>query len=157
MNSKERKAYMRQIKQQGEAAAAQRSSEVEQSPDEATANTKLADVARKISAKAKSAKSIAGLPDLPKLPKGQRKSKPPKPCECGCNQLTRGGRFIPGHDARLHGWALRVERGLLKASEVPAPHTEAVKALLKTKNKAAKAKAAVPVAADSPEADTAVE
>jgi len=24
-------------------------------------------------------------------------------CLCGCGEITRGGRFKPGHDARLHG------------------------------------------------------
>jgi hypothetical protein len=24
-------------------------------------------------------------------------------CLCGCGETTRGGRFKPGHDARLHG------------------------------------------------------
>jgi hypothetical protein len=103
----------------------------------------------KAGARAKSAKSTAvypptraikrdaasthGLPALPKLPKAARKPKPPKPCECGCGGQTRGGRFLPGHDARLHAWALRVERGHMKANEVPAPHTAAVAAYLKTR------------------------
>ena len=25
----------------------------------------------------------------------------PRPCLCGCGGLTRGGRFRPGHDAKL--------------------------------------------------------
>jgi hypothetical protein len=53
----------------------------------------------------------SGLAVLPKL-KRARKPKPPKDCECGCGLQTRGGRFLPGHDARLHGWALRIQRGL---------------------------------------------
>ena len=24
-------------------------------------------------------------------------------CLCGCGQRTKGGRFKPGHDAKLHG------------------------------------------------------
>jgi hypothetical protein len=31
-------------------------------------------------------------------PQGTRRS-----CLCGCGETTRGGRFKPGHDARLHG------------------------------------------------------
>lgn len=27
----------------------------------------------------------------------------PRSCLCGCGHTTRGGRFKPGHDARLHG------------------------------------------------------
>ena len=25
----------------------------------------------------------------------------PKPCGCGCGEMTKGGQFIPGHDAKL--------------------------------------------------------
>ena len=25
----------------------------------------------------------------------------PKLCACGCNQMTKGGEFMPGHDVRL--------------------------------------------------------
>lgn len=52
---------------------------------------------------------LASLPSLPRLPK---KVKPMHRCECGCPGLTQS-RFVPGHDARLHGWKLRVERALL--------------------------------------------
>lgn len=43
----------------------------------------------------------------PKADKPKREAKPPKErtpvaCECGCGEMTKGGRFIPGHDARLH-------------------------------------------------------
>ena len=27
----------------------------------------------------------------------------PKACDCGCGDQTKGGRFLPGHDARLKG------------------------------------------------------
>lgn len=30
------------------------------------------------------------------------RSKDPRDCECGCGEQTKGGRFRPGHDARLH-------------------------------------------------------
>jgi hypothetical protein len=52
---------------------------------------------------------LATLPTLPRLPK---KAKELRRCECGCPGLTQS-RFVPGHDARLHGWKLRVQRGLL--------------------------------------------
>lgn len=28
--------------------------------------------------------------------------KQPQPCGCGCGGMTKGGRFLPGHDARYH-------------------------------------------------------
>ncbi len=27
----------------------------------------------------------------------------PKLCACGCNAMTKGGEFLPGHDVRLLG------------------------------------------------------
>lgn len=42
----------------------------------------------------------------PKAPKGQ-------PCECGCGEQTKGGRFRPGHDAKLHS-AQKLAAGTLK-------------------------------------------
>lgn len=35
-------------------------------------------------------------------PKAEKVVKVPQDCECGCGEKTKGGRFIPGHDARLH-------------------------------------------------------
>jgi hypothetical protein len=26
----------------------------------------------------------------------------PKPCACGCGGITKGGKFIPGHDTRVY-------------------------------------------------------
>lgn len=54
----------------------------------------------------------ARLTRLPAMPGGARKARALNRCECGCNGLT-GNRFVPGHDARLHGWKLRVQRALL--------------------------------------------
>lgn len=31
-----------------------------------------------------------------------RAAKEPKECLCGCGGMTKGGRFLPGHDARYH-------------------------------------------------------
>src|SRR3712207_3036745 len=31
----------------------------------------------------------------------------PKECGCGCGELTRGGDFLPGHDARFQGQMLK--------------------------------------------------
>lgn len=60
----------------------------------------------------------AKLPPLPKLPKGARKAKPPKPCACGCGFQTAGGQFIAGHDGRLKGLAMRVQRGVMTLDDV---------------------------------------
>lgn len=68
------------------------------------------------------------LPTLPPLP-GKGKAKAPQKCACGCAELTKGGRFLPGHDAIRLAWAIRVERGIVE--EAPAPHTAAVAAFVK--------------------------
>lgn len=56
-----------------------------------------------------------GLPPLPKMPKsgggGNRAPKPTKECTCGCKGQTTGA-WVPGHDARARGWALRIERAI---------------------------------------------
>lgn len=75
-------------------------------------------------------RALSGLPALPALPRLPRKAKTGVACCCGCAQPTRGGRFLPGHDARLHAWLIRVERGLVAADAVPEPHTAAVAAML---------------------------
>jgi hypothetical protein len=35
--------------------------------------------------------------------KTPRESRTPRRCMCSCGGMTKGGRFLPGHDARLHG------------------------------------------------------
>lgn len=59
-----------------------------------------------------------GKQRLPKLPRAPRKPKPAQICQCGCGNQTKGGRFVPGHDARLHAWVLRVQRGVIKLNEI---------------------------------------
>jgi hypothetical protein len=39
----------------------------------------------------------------------------PRPCECGCGGMTEGGRFRPGHDAKLASRLLAEARA--KATE----------------------------------------
>lgn len=34
----------------------------------------------------------------------------PRPCMCGCGGITKGGRFLPGHDARLKSQLLTEAR-----------------------------------------------
>lgn len=46
------------------------------------------------------------------VPLREAPSRPSKgACVCGCSGTTKGGRFLPGHDARLHGALKRVLKG----------------------------------------------
>lgn len=50
------------------------------------------------------ARRIAANPDRPEpKPRQKREPKTPKPCRCGCGETTGGGKFRPGHDAKLKG------------------------------------------------------
>lgn len=40
-------------------------------------------------------------------------------CQCQCGRWTRGGRFLPGHDARLKGVLLRAARGVPRHDDYP--------------------------------------
>jgi hypothetical protein len=57
--------------------------------------------------------------DATKTPKA---AKPPQNCLCGCGGQTKGGRFIPGHDARYHS---RIRT--LEAAPHNLSHDEAAK------------------------------
>jgi hypothetical protein len=61
---------------------------------------------------------VASLPSLPSLP-SVRRVRPSRPCACGCGAPTKSTWF-PGHDGRATGWAIRVERGVMKLADVPA-------------------------------------
>lgn len=74
-------------------------------------------------AKAKKAKS-AGVEKgvaataTPKTKK-EKKVRKTHDCICGCGQET-GGLYAPGHDARVKGILLKIERGDLEKTAVPA-------------------------------------
>jgi hypothetical protein len=40
-------------------------------------------------------------------------------CGCGCGAGVKS-RFQPGHDAKLHGWVKKLERGAMALGELPA-------------------------------------
>jgi hypothetical protein len=51
----------------------------------------------------------APAPARPRTAKGEAtetkrapRSRDPRQCECGCEGMTKGGRFLPGHDAKMH-------------------------------------------------------
>lgn len=95
-----------------------------------------AEVTPKVAVK-KAAKPVkpvveGAMPKLPKLPSASRARKP-KPlvaCTCGCNGMTKG-LWVPGHDARARGWAIRIERGICKMGDVPANEQAGAKFMLK--------------------------
>lgn len=42
--------------------------------------------------------------------RGEKKMAEPQACLCGCEAMTKGGKFIPGHDARMKGAFIREYR-----------------------------------------------
>jgi len=74
------------------------------------------------------------LPPLPKMPSAARprKPRPTKPCTCGCGGQT-AGLWVPGHDARAKGYALRIERDIMKLSDVPANERAGAEFMLKVR------------------------
>lgn len=42
----------------------------------------------------------------------------PKPCGCGCGTMTKGGQFIPGHDAKLMSAIIQSVGGLVELKEL---------------------------------------
>jgi len=58
-----------------------------------------------------------------------RTSKTPKACACGCGGMTRGGTWLPGHDAKAYSRGLALARSAgveeaIKATEQPKAETE---------------------------------
>lgn len=78
------------------------------------------------------------LAPLPKLPARARKPRPQVQCACGCGALT-GRTFAPGHDSRLKGWVLRVERGIVKLADIPDGERQAVAAHIKAQKQSSAA------------------
>jgi hypothetical protein len=71
------------------------------------------------------------LSKLPKLPK-RKKSAKPQACHCGCGAMTRGGRFVPGHDAKLYGIIKRIEAELITLKQVGELFGEGVRKAVQT-------------------------
>lgn len=59
-------------------------------------------------------------PKAEKAPR-TRKVAEPKECTCGCGGFTKGGRFLPGHDAKYHA---RLAREQAEAAAAEAAKAE---------------------------------
>lgn len=86
------------------------------------------------------ARGTANLAALPALPRTGRRAKAIVPCACGCGLGTKS-TWHPGHDGRATGWAVRVERGLLKLEDVPANERAGAAIMLARRAEAVKAAA----------------
>ena len=42
----------------------------------------------------------------------------PKPCACGCGSMTRGGVFLPGHDAKTLSAIVEATGGTAKLKQL---------------------------------------
>jgi hypothetical protein len=61
------------------------------------------------------AKTVRKASTKQRRPAGNRQERP---CACGCDRTT-ARTFAMGHDAKAKSLLLRVERGELKASDIP--------------------------------------
>lgn len=79
-------------------------------------------------ARAKAEGRVAPLPPSAR----RREAKPPaqpQQCQCGCAGMTKGGRFVAGHDAKLKGRLVKAARQTPPDSGRPATKAEAIKAM----------------------------
>jgi hypothetical protein len=82
------------------------------------------------------------MPEVKEKAPREAKVKEPRACGCGCGGATKGGRFLPGHDARFHARVKQAlaagktheeaerlaAKGPLPASLLPKPEPKAAKA-----------------------------
>jgi hypothetical protein len=48
----------------------------------------------------------------------------PKSCACGCGEMTKGGKFIPGHDAKVYRSILQhIDGDIIDLKEFVEAHT----------------------------------
>lgn len=59
----------------------------------------------------------------------RREAPTPQRCHCGCAGMTKGGRFVAGHDARLKGVLVRAARQTKPDTGKAATKAEAIKAM----------------------------
>jgi hypothetical protein len=45
---------------------------------------------------------VTGDPATPRRGATKKSGRAPRQCLCGCGGMTKGGRFLPGHDAKYH-------------------------------------------------------
>lgn len=60
--------------------------------------------------------------ELARTTQGSGRAKTPRPCACGCKGLTRGGTWLPGHDAKALSRLLAEARATLASASAPAPN-----------------------------------
>lgn len=59
----------------------------------------------------------AAAPKAEKAPREPKPAKAGQDCTCGCGGVTKGGRFLPGHDARYHAALKREAAAKAAAAE----------------------------------------
>lgn len=81
--------------------------------ESAAAVKALADKERRALERERTAREEGGAPrpERPvRAPRVRREPPTPQRCHCGCGGVTKGGRFVAGHDAKLKGMLVRAAR-----------------------------------------------
>ena len=51
-----------------------------------------------------------GKSSKPGKPRTRAARAEPQKCGCGCGKMTKGGKFLPGHDSKLHSRLLKAAK-----------------------------------------------
>lgn len=137
MNDKKRK----QIEKTAKAVVARRRKDAEpkEVAAEPTPTPQPVAVASVVTPKAAKLTKVGSLPPMPKMPSNRKnKVRPQVDCKCGCGGKT-AGTWVPGHDARAKGWAIRLERNIVKMSDIPESERTGAKHMLEARKSQPKA------------------
>lgn len=71
-----------------------------------------------------------GRPVVVRAPRVKREAPTPQCCHCGCGGMTKGGKFVAGHDAKLKGILVRAARQTPPDNgSKPAVRSDAIRAM----------------------------
>lgn len=84
-----------------------------------TKETEMSDETKATKAvKTVTAKKVVAKKEVKKAVKKVKEAVVMNECKCGCKKMV-AKNFAPGHDARVHGWAKKIDRKEMKWNEIP--------------------------------------